>query len=359
MRWSYRIFKVKGISVELHLTFLLFFMFILLSMGVQAFMFFFLIFTIVLAHEMIHSFTAILYGINVPKITLLPIGGLASIELPADPMLELKVSVVGPLFNFMLAGVGFIMLTALQSGFIGYNNVMEGVLSGTFGMDNISSVLNVIIYINLILGAFNMLPAFPMDGGRVFRSVLALWMDYAVATRIATIVGQLIFVALMLLGLVINHWWVFIGFFLFYASGSEMKYVNLKRAMEGVRLHSIAVTGLNYVNAELPWRDFISTVYRKGRNIYLMVDAAGMLKGVLDLHEVKSVNPEMPIGEVEGVDYTVLDGDLKVEDVLKLLLVKRLVLVTQQGRFVGYVTPETLSDSATYLQIARRVDAAR
>lgn len=357
MRWSYQVFKVYGIPIQLHLTFIVWFMMILGVFGIQGFLFFTLLFTIVLAHELVHSLTAILYNVNVAKITLLPIGGLASIELPDDPMLELKVSVVGPLFNFMLAGVGFVLLTAFGLEYIGYGPVMDGVMTGSFAMDSASGILSVIVSINLILGAFNMLPAFPMDGGRVFRGTLALWIDYVAATRVATLIGQLIFLTIAFFGLLsFNLLWIVIGVFLFYAGGSEMRYVNLRRLLGGLRLRDIAIPGLTYVNESLTWRQFMGTVYRRGRSLYLVVDSLGALKGVLDLTQLSSVDLEGTVGESASLEYTVLEGRTSVQDALKTLLVKNLVLVEDGGKLAGYVTPDTLSNTALYYGIGKRLN---
>jgi Zn-dependent protease len=352
MRWTYRIFKVNGISVELHLTFILFFLLILAFSGVQAFLFFSLIFTVVLAHELIHSFTAIIHGIRVPRITLTPIGGLASIELPDDPVLEIKVSVVGPLFNFMLAGIGVIMLYAVDSGYTGFGQVVQSVFSDDYGMGSLQSVLSVIVSMNFTLGAFNMLPAFPMDGGRVFRGVLALWMDYAKATRIASAVGQLMFACLTVLGILSgNIWWVFIGLFLYYAGGSELRYVNLRSIIGDARMRDLASSGISYVSASLTWREFMSTVYRKGRRLYLIVGPDGALRGVLDVGQVAGAAPDGLVGDSQTAEYGVLDGRLRAADALKQILSKRLVLVVEDGKFIGYVDPETLSESAAYLSL--------
>ncbi len=352
MKWSYRLFRVAGISVELHLTFLLFFALILLGAGVQALMFFAIIFTVVLAHEMIHSLTAMIHGIQVPKITLLPIGGLASIELPEDPLLELKVSAAGPMFNFLLAGIGGALLVLSNAEFIGYDEVVSSIFEGTFSMGSVSGILSVLISVNLILGAFNMLPAFPMDGGRVFRGVLALWMDYGRATRVATMVGQFIFLTLAFLGLLMgNLWWIIIGVFLSYAGSSEMKYANLRRMVRGIRLRDIAVPHMSYANKNLSWRDFMELVYRPDRRKYLLVDSDGMLSGVLDLNDVERVDAESPVGDTEGSDYVVLEADTNVEDALKTLLSKKLALVADEGRIIGYVTPETVSTSTSYVRL--------
>jgi len=351
MRWSYRAFKVWGISVELHLTFILLFALLFLA-GLQAFLFFALVFTVVLAHELIHSFVAVVHGVSVPRITLLPIGGLASIELPEDPVLEIKVSIAGPMFNFMVAGVCLILLAYLDSGFIGFDRVAEVFFSGSYGMDSAVSVLSVLVSMNMLLGGFNMLPAFPMDGGRVFRGVLALWMDYPKATWVATLTGRLIFTLFAVAGiLTFNFWWVLLGVFLTWAGGSELNYVNLRRLMGGASLADVAATDYAYVLGSLTWGEFLSNVYRRGRRIYAVVSSDGALRRVLDIGEAEAVKSDVRMEDVAGVEYAVLDANTAAADSLKVVLAERLVLVSDGGRLLGYVTPEVLAEAARIIAL--------
>jgi Zn-dependent protease len=355
MRWSYSIFRVRGISIELHLTFLLF-MFLLLLADPQIFLFYVLMFSIVLAHECVHSFTAILHGIRVPRILLTPIGGMASIEMPDDPALEMKVSIVGPLFNFALAGMGAAMMMALNVSLYTFDGLSEAIINGS-GIGTTVGMLNILVWWNFVLGAFNMLPAFPMDGGRVFRSVLALWVDFDQATKIATIAGQMIGLTLAFIGLLTpNLWYVLIGLYISWAGGSEARYVNLRRMMEGLSLADLASAKLGRVNAALPWRDFISTVYRKGRYIYLVVNDYGVVKGVLDIGSLNRIDPDAPVGNIPSTGYTVLEGRMKASDALKTLMSRRLILVSEGGKLVGYVTAETLSDSAAHLSLTKAAE---
>ncbi len=355
MRWSYPLFRVYGISVEAHLTFILFFALIALADFTGA-VFLLILFTTVLAHELVHSITAINYGVRVPKITLLPIGGLASIDLPDDPLLELRISIVGPLFNFILGGFSAVMLYLVGGEFIGYESLVDGIFTGSFGMGTVSSVLSLTLYVNLVLGGFNMLPAFPMDGGRVFRSVLALWMDYVKATRIATTVGKFIFLCLAFAGIFTgNLWWVIIGVFLSYAGGGELKYVNLKAILEGRKLEDIAVQKMSYVSEHLSFKEFMSRVYVRGQSIYLVVGSDGVLKKAIDVRELGEVDPEKSVGEARGIGYVVLDGGLPVSKVLKVVLGSRLVLVASKGMFIGHITPELLADVIGAESVIRRL----
>jgi len=357
MRWSYRLFRVRGISVELHLTFIAFLALILAVSGLQGFLLMFLIFTVVLAHELMHSFTAILHGINVPRIILTPIGGLASVELPDDPLVELKVSIVGPLFNFMLAAFCLVLLLALDPGLADVGALRTLASSGGIGMGSLTGILLILVSFNMTLGVFNMLPAFPMDGGRVFRSVLALWIDYGQATRIASLVGQavLLVFAVYYLYAYDSIMGFIIAFFLSYAGTSEVRYVGLRRLFEGVRLADIASPSFGYVNGSLSWGDFLSTVYRPSRRIYIVTDSAGAVRRVFDFSEVVDVDPAKPVGASRGLGYAVLDGNLNVPAALKTLVSSRLVLVAVDGKLIGYVTPETLADSAAFYNLSRRL----
>jgi Zn-dependent protease len=188
------LFKIFGISVELHITFLLFMLLFLVG-SLQQFIILLMVFSIVLLHELCHSLVALYYKIKVPKIVLTPIGGLANIELPENPKKEFLISIAGPMSNFVLMFVGVAL--ALLTG-VSYDQIVAG-FSGDVNLSQPSSILGYFIFINFILGAFNILPGFPMDGGRVFRAVLAFKYDYIKATDIAVKVGRVVALFVILL----------------------------------------------------------------------------------------------------------------------------------------------------------------
>jgi Zn-dependent protease len=356
MRWSYRLFKFKGISVELHLSFIVFYALILAALGLKAALFFTLIFTIVLAHEFVHSLTAIIHGINVPRITLLPIGGLASIELPDNPELELKVSIVGPLFNFFLAGLGFILYYLLTGQTLGVGQITGTIITDSFGMESTQSALSVFVYVNFILGAFNMLPAFPMDGGRVFRSILAFWMDYSKATRIATFFGQTIFLALSLLGiLTFNLWWIVIGLFLYSAGGSELKYTGLRRAMKGVRVKDLLSDRIRYANRNLTWSEFMERIYDVNNQYYLLITPDGVLEGLLDVSAVKSPRSDSSIGDFANTEYALINAGIPADKALKILLSNRIIIAVEADRIIGFLDAEKLNNQLPLIALKSRL----
>jgi Zn-dependent protease len=200
MRWSFKLGKIAGIDVYVHATFA----FLLLWVGYVSFSprhdvndvlaglaFILCLFGIIVLHELGHALTARRYGIKTRDITLLPIGGVARLErMPTDPKQELFVALAGPAVNFVLAGFLFAVLTVV--GWKASSIEQLTTQLSTFA----GNLLVQLFAANLFLAVFNLIPAFPMEGGRVFRAILAMRLDYVRATRIAAEVGQLIATAL-------------------------------------------------------------------------------------------------------------------------------------------------------------------
>ena len=173
------------------------------------------VFLCVLGHELSHSLRALSLGIRVPVITLYPMGGVASMaRIPKDPLQELSIAIVGPLFNFALAAALYFPLLQV----LGRENLFSPSLESwprTFAN---------VFWVNPVLGAFNLIPAFPMDGGRIFRSLLAFKLKYVTATRISVFLGQFFAILFFLLGVWKHHWMlVLVGFYVYFSASKEMK----------------------------------------------------------------------------------------------------------------------------------------
>ena len=253
---SYGIFKVFGISIELDITFILFLMLVLLDPPLFGFLI--IVFTIVLIHELFHSLMAKHYKIPVQKITLTPIGGIASIEVPEDPKKEYLVSLAGPFSNMLFFAILFLAATALNIPLKSLTWYFQG---GGIDLMDPSSLLSGLMWLNFVLGAFNLLPGFPMDGGRIFRAVLAFRMDYVRATQIAVNVGKVIAVLIALWGLASgNIFTVIIAVFLFFAGRQELQILKIRHALSGLSLKEAAVSGYRHVAESVPVREFIQNV---------------------------------------------------------------------------------------------------
>lgn len=217
--------RVAGIAVQVHPTFLILPVFFggwygfwagsWMVAGTAA-LTVLLIFACILGHEMSHSFCAKALGIEVPTITFYPMGGVASLErTPRQPGQEALIAAVGPLFNFVLAAVLYVPLTA----WIGAEALHAPNLHSWRG-----AVANA-FWANPVLGAFNLLPAFPMDGGRILRAFL-VWRSgsWRRATRISAFLGQLFAIGFMLLGLRWQSWMLLlVGVYVFGAASRESR----------------------------------------------------------------------------------------------------------------------------------------
>ncbi len=230
MKWSLKIGRIMGIDVYVHLTFLLLLGLVgaahwlngrSLEAGLTGVLFFSGLFLCVLLHEYGHALAARRYGIATRDITLLPIGGVARLErMPEKPSQELVVALAGPLVNVVIAAG---LYAGLQ--FSGQWQPLHS-LSATSG-----SLVERLVVVNVFLALFNILPAFPMDGGRVLRAVLALRLDYARATRLAASIGQGMAILFGAVGLFTNPMLILIAFFVWIGAAQEAAAVEMRSAL--------------------------------------------------------------------------------------------------------------------------------
>jgi Zn-dependent protease/predicted transcriptional regulator len=241
MKWSTKIGTFAGIDVYVHTTFLILIAWVALAhwrighsaaAALEGVAFVLALFTCVVLHEFGHALTARRFGIKTRDITLLPIGGLARLErMPDDPRQELWVALAGPAVNVVIAVALF---TVLQVTGTSTPLSTLDVASGSF--------LERLMIVNVFLVAFNMLPAFPMDGGRVLRAMLAIRMDYIRATQIAANIGQSMALVFGVLGLFFNPFLVFIALFVWMGAGQEAAMTQMKAALGGIPLERVMIT---------------------------------------------------------------------------------------------------------------------
>ncbi|SHF38602.1 Zn-dependent protease (includes SpoIVFB) [Fodinibius roseus] len=242
MKWSLYIGKPAGIKVFIHWTFILLVIWLSwmhLQQGhglfeiILGLIFLAALFGCITLHEFGHALAARRYGIGTRDINLLPIGGVARLErMPEDPKEELVVAIAGPAVNVVIAiGLYLIMLVLGQSN----TELSHHVAGGNFLAD--------LLLINIILVLFNLIPAFPMDGGRVLRALLAFKMKRSKATRVAASVGQLLAIGFVLFGLFYNPWLLFIGIFVFIGAGAESQQVTMQESLREVKAKDLITTG--------------------------------------------------------------------------------------------------------------------
>lgn len=229
--------RLAGIKVYVHWTFLLLIAYIvfqnwengwadsLFSIGLVIG-----VFTCVVLHELGHALSARRYGIGTHNITLLPIGGVAQLEsMPTKPFQELVVAIAGPLVNVAIAALLFPYLYFVSD--LSFANIEE------FGLPlSIDAYVLLLFLANLLLVAFNLIPAFPMDGGRVLRALLAMKIHRLRATKVAARIGQFIAVLFVIGGFFYNPFWILIGAFVFLGAMGEERMVRYNSLLEGYRV---------------------------------------------------------------------------------------------------------------------------
>src|SRR5215208_6325982 len=279
MLWSLPIATIAGTVVRLHVTFLLFLVWIGGSywrMGgreaaIEGVLFIVLLFACVLAHEFGHIFAARRYGIRTPDVTLWPIGGVASLErIPDKPREELVVALAGPAVNVVIAAV---LILVIGTGFDGaamadLENPRAGLLARLAGA-------------NIFLVVFNMIPAFPMDGGRVLRAILAMSRSHADATRIAARIGQGAAFVFALAGLFVNPMLIVIGLFVYLAATAEAQHVAFRDGTQGLSVRDAMMTPVETLEPGATLSDAVDLLLRTAHKEFPIVDASGRPRGLL------------------------------------------------------------------------------
>ncbi|UCD78858.1 MAG: site-2 protease family protein [Desulfobacterales bacterium] len=279
MKWSIRIGRFAGIDVYMHVTFLLLISWVALlhwqqgqsiTAAMAGVIFILAVFLCVVLHEFGHALTARRYGIQTRDITLLPIGGVARLErMPTNPLQELWVALAGPAVNVVIAAILFIWLKLSAS--------FEPVQTLTF---TTGPFLERIMAVNLFLVAFNLIPAFPMDGGRVLRALLATRKNYGRATQIAASIGQAIAVFFGVVGLFYNPLLLFIAFFVWIGAAQEASLAQIQSAIGGIPVQQAMLTDFRILHKDDSLDRAIELTLAGSQKDFPVVDD-GRVEGIL------------------------------------------------------------------------------
>ncbi|HLH97460.1 MAG TPA: site-2 protease family protein [Xanthobacteraceae bacterium] len=349
MRWSLNIGTVAGTAVRIHITFLLFLVWLFAADYASGgpneawtgLIFMVALFACVLAHEFGHIFTARAFGVATPDVTLLPIGGVARLErIPEEPRQEFLIAIAGPAVNVVIA----LALRWLAGAHLDPNELAS--------VDNAHiSMIDRLAVVNLFLAVFNMIPAFPMDGGRVLRALLATRMGHTRATEIAAAVGQAAAFLLGFAGLFFNPLLIFIAVFVYLAASSEAHMVALKEMSHGVPVTNAMMTQLARLTPDAHVDEAVETLLRTSQSEFPVVDAVGKPVGLLArgdlIRAVRQVGPHARVAEVMNPKVPSVGYRRCLEDALRLLQEKSApaVAVTDaDGRLIGLVTSETIGE---------------
>ncbi len=346
MKWSWKLGRFAGIDVYIHATFLLLIGFYGVTYwinggGARAMIegvtLILALFGCVLLHEYGHALTARRYGIPTRDITLYPIGGVARLErMPEKPRQELWVALAGPAVNVVIAaGLGIWLL--LTNTFVPVTEL--GMKTGSF--------LERLMMVNISLVVFNLIPAFPMDGGRVLRALLATRMDYVRATKIAASLGQGIAFVFGFIGLFTAPTLVFIAFFIWIAAGQEAGMVQMKAALTGIPVSRAMLTDFRTLHPLEPVSRVANMMMLGVQQDFPVVDQ-GRLVGILT-HEdlfaaLQQGNPYLAVGHVMRRDFEWVDANDLLEAVFARMSNASLqsAPVTWRGELVGLLTLENV-----------------
>src|SRR5271168_4274723 len=285
MRWSITIGRFGGTEVKIHITFILFLAWIGFSAwarggpaaALDSTLFIVLLFACVVLHEFGHITAARRYGISTSEVTLLPIGGVASLQrLPSDPAQELVVALAGPAVNL---AIGLVLIAVVGS-------VRPDELTQ---IDNPNlSLIGRLAIANIFLAVFNLIPAFPMDGGRVLHALVAMRVGGPRATEIAARIGQALAFGLGFLGLFGNPLLVFIAIFVYIAAAGEAQMSAGQQALKGVSVGEAMETRFTPVSIDANLGQAVDALLATAQHEFPVVDAFGKPVGLLTREDILS-----------------------------------------------------------------------
>jgi Zn-dependent protease/CBS domain-containing protein len=348
MKWQWKLGTFAGIDVFVHATFLLLIGWIgyrywdqygTFAKVLEGILFILVLFFCVVLHEYGHALTARKYGIKTRDITLYPIGGVARLErLPDKPVEELWVALMGPAVNVVIAAVLFAYLVVT-------NNLVPmselTVASGSF--------LGRLMAVNISLVLFNLLPAFPMDGGRVLRALLAMRMDYVRATQIAANIGQGLAFLLGLIGLIYDPFLLFVAFFVWIGASQEASMVQMRNSISGIPVTHAMQTRFETLSLSDRLERVVNLILSGSQQDFPVVEN-GQFVGVLTRDDffkaLSEQGPNTPVADVIRRNVPSVDSHEMVEMALMRLQESgaKTLPVMHNGRFVGLVTPENITE---------------
>jgi Zn-dependent protease/predicted transcriptional regulator len=351
MNFSLKIARIRGIDVFVHWTFLLLLGWIILSNmregrdlseSLMSVWFVLALFGCVLLHELGHSLTAMRYGIGTKNIILLPIGGVANIEkMPDKPGQELAVALAGPAVNLVIAGVLFLILQ-LTGGIPQSAEDLDGQITGNNFLFNL-------LVVNVVLAIFNMIPAFPMDGGRVLRALLAMRYDRAKATNIAAKIGQVLAIAFVFAGFFYNFWWIFIGLFIFLGAGAEANFETTRSVLGNYKVRDVLMRQFTVFHS-FETLDKAIAALLDGQEKEFLVEQDNEIIGILTRDEIirglREQGQGAAIGRIAHKNFFPLRPDMPLEEAYARMTQANAAIcpVFENGQLLGVLNMENITE---------------
>lgn len=349
MKWSWKLGHIAGIGVFLHWTFLLLIAWIFISYLAQGESvlaalvgvgFILALFGCILLHELGHALTARRYGVSTKDIILLPIGGVARLQkMPEQPLHELAVAAAGPAVNVVIAALLAVALYFV----VGPEQMLVG------GLAEGSNFFQNLMWVNVVLVVFNLIPAFPMDGGRMLRAVLAMQMPYERATNIAASVGQALAILFAIVGLFLNPFLLFIALFVYLGATGEAQLTEVRMLLRDVPVTAAMITNFRTVTPNDTLKAVVNELL-DGSQMDFPVIEEGVFRGMIrrrDLAQaLQEQGPETLVAEVMQPDCPTLTHRDMLEGVMEQIQTGQCstLPVFRDDHLIGLVTTENLGE---------------
>ncbi|BAV06864.1 Zn-dependent protease (includes SpoIVFB) [Filimonas lacunae] len=344
MRGATKIATIKKVSVYIHWTFLLLPVWIVmvytqygasLSELSWAFAFLLAVFVCILLHELGHALVAARFGIHSKSILLLPMGGIASLEkLPDNSRQELAISAAGPLVNLLIAAI-LLVFVKDKYGFWQTDEQLSIAEKEYF-------LVNLYVA-NIWLVVFNLIPAFPLDGGRMLRALLGFKLNYIHATGTVAVISKIIAIGCLIAGVAFfNIPLLALGIFIMYAAGMEEHYLKLKALVKGIKLKEVLMHDYNSLQCNSPIKDAANILMNNHTRYFIVLDN-GAPKGTINRMDIITAMAEkkydLPVGSFMKENLSCLDGEKEVSSVLDKLAGngERIYPVMENSRFSGVI----------------------
>lgn len=304
------------------------------------------VFLCVVLHELGHALTAKRYNINTKKITLLPIGGVASLEsIPEEPKKELFIALAGPAVNVVIAFLLYVFL-AVSGAFervLQGDALAEGIITG-------ENFLFSLFIVNIILVVFNAIPAFPMDGGRVLRALLAMKMERVKATQVAANLGQLVALGFAFLGILYNPILIFIGVFVFFGAYSENMIVQHMEFLKGYKVRDAMITNFSTLKPQDSLQEVIDKLISGTEHDFIVADNQRVV-GIVTREDIlktlqQNGNKAAAVENIMKTDFDYYQVDDKLTDVFSETQKRKEAFfpVLEGDKLAGVINRENLNE---------------
>ena len=349
MKWSMKLGTVCGTEVRVHVTFALLLIWIWVmhyriggpTAAFEGVAFIVSVFLCVVLHEFGHIAAARQFGIKTPDITLLPIGGLARLERnPTRPVEEFVIAIAGPLVNVVIAGLIIMVIGSA----LGWEQMLAP-------QDPRVDFLTRLAGVNIFLVLFNMIPAFPMDGGRVLRAILAWRLPWARATTLAARIGQSIALAMGVFGVFFNPLLILIAIFVYFAAETEAQGSDLQAISDDISIRDVMITKFATLGFQARVGEAVELLLATSQSEFPVVDEAGRFEGLMTREDIVRAMKERGAGasvsDVMRRDIPALDEKSPIDLSLKLMQEARtsaIPIVDISERVVGLMNYETIRE---------------